>query len=179
MNDAALPGSASALRAAFDRSFAEAPREDVGEVEGVLCIRVGGDGYALRVREITELVRGRRVVALPARVQEFLGLAGIRGGIVPVYSLGSLLGYSAAPDEARWLALCNAGNPIGLAFSEFEGYLPLARRDLCAPRDADGTARHVTAVTRAGTATRGVISVPSVIEAIRKKHRCAEQGTER
>ena len=84
------------IRNAFDHSYAIPPASQVGEqIENLLAVRVAGDPYALRVGEISSLTNSRKTVALPSPVSELLGVAGIRGGFVPVYSLAALLGRRA------------------------------------------------------------------------------------
>src|ERR1700744_3033027 len=97
------------FRRAFDKMFA-LPRVsgDQAAWEDFLTIRIGGDGYAIRLREVAGLGKGRRIVACPSEVPEFQPIAGVRGTLVSVYSLPALLGYSFAGENAQWLLLCAA-----------------------------------------------------------------------
>src|ERR1035437_7130077 len=125
MNQAPVDSTSAKLRQAFDRSFALPPSQASQEVEDLLTIRVAGDPYAILLRDIAGMVAGRRVVPVPAVTPDLLGLAGIRGGIVPVFGLASILGYGPAPGSPRWMILCGAEEPIALAFSGFQAYLRL------------------------------------------------------
>ena len=55
-----------------------------------------------------------------------LGVAAIQGRFVAVYSLAALLGYSSAPGELNWLAVCGKEQPVGLAFAQFEHQFEVA-----------------------------------------------------
>jgi purine-binding chemotaxis protein CheW len=119
------------LRAAFDASFADPPREEVAGHDDLLAIRAGGRRYALRLTQAAGLFPDRPVTRLPGPVSALLGVAGFRGAIVPVYGLAAVFGIGGTAaavnnDEAgrpRWLVLA-AGTPsVALAFDELDGHL--------------------------------------------------------
>ena len=88
MNETQLvENKAAALRQAFDLSFALPPPPASPEVEDLLTIRVAGNPYAIRLRDIAGMVAGRKVVPVPSVTLDLLGLAGMRGGVVPVFGL--------------------------------------------------------------------------------------------
>jgi purine-binding chemotaxis protein CheW len=164
-----LESKAAELRQAFDRSFALPPPQASPEVEDLLTIRVAGDPYAIRLREIAGMVAGRRVVPVPAVTLDLLGLAGIRGGLVPVFGLASILGYGPAPGSPRWMLLCGAEEPIALAFSDFEGYLRLPKSSLHADENLRATRQYVNQVASTEAGARAVISIPLVVATIRNR----------
>jgi chemotaxis signal transduction protein len=166
---------AAELRKIFDQARA-APFFSGAEekTEELLAIRVSRDAYAIRVSEIAGLITDRRIVAFPSPVPELLGVAGIRGALVPVYSLAMLLGYNAETERTRWLALCEIEEPVALGFSDFEAYLrvPLAQLYEAEQRDVALTsAQHVV---RAPDLIRAVVSIPLLRQAIRE--RCRNKG---
>lgn len=167
---AAVMSRALDLRRAFDQTFAEPPRTVVEGALNLLGIRVGGDAYAVRLGEIAGLFVERRIVPLPSPMADLLGLAGLRGGVVPVYSLRGLLGYSTAGDAGRWLILAGSGHAVGLAFEEFEGYLRIPTSGLL-PSRGETRRPHVPEAARAAEALRGVISIHSIVEAIKERTR--------
>src|SRR5258708_16163647 len=77
----------------------------------------------MRVSEISGLATDRKIVAFPSPIPELLGVAGIRGALVPVYSLAMLLGYNAETERTRWLALCGTEDSVDLVLSDFDGYI--------------------------------------------------------
>ena len=164
-----VQGTATGLRQAFDQSFALPPQHASQELEGLLTIRVGGDPFAVRLRDIAGIVKGRIVVPVPNATPDLLGLAGIRGGVVPVFALASILGYRQASGSPRWMILCGSDEPIALAFSDFEGYVGLPKSALHADETLRATRQHVseTASTEAGA--RAVINIPLVVATIRDR----------
>jgi chemotaxis signal transduction protein len=161
---------AAALRRAFDQTCAAPPREDAAAPESLIVIRVAGDRYALKAGEIAGLARCPKVVPLPSRVSGFLDIAGIRGMLLPVYSLAALLGYADSGDSSgRWLVLCGTDNPVGLAFAEFDGCARVSRSDLFEAEEKEAAREHVKQVARVRTLLCGVISVASLMEAIKRR----------
>jgi chemotaxis signal transduction protein len=158
-----LDEHAASLKAAFDDTFARSAQALETTTEDLLAIRAGGDPYALRVRELTALLVSRKVVPVPSRRPELLGVAGVRGALVPVYCLSSLLGY---PNGAatRWLAVCGHSQPVGLAFDELESFLRLPRPSLHAVDSGDATRPHLAEAFRVGPATRRLIDTRSILK---------------
>ena len=159
-------GRAAAMRAEFDRGFAEPRRIERLDSDRLLALSVGGDPYALRMEEIASVAVDRRIVPLPGPLAEFAGIAGLRGAIVPVYDLARLLGYPG-DGPARWLAVLSAA-PVAVAFAAFDGYIVRPGGSM-AFEPAGGDSRHVRVVARAADFVRPVISLASVVEAIRRR----------
>lgn len=139
---------AAALAREFDATFAAAPVEPVVTVD-LLAIRVGSHAVALRVAELSSLHRVSKLVPVPGTPKDLLGVAAIRGRVVPVYDLGALLGHEAG-GAAHWLAV--TGTPVvALAFATFERQLRVAEASVVATIDrsvraiatVDGTRRPV------------------------------------
>jgi purine-binding chemotaxis protein CheW len=164
--------NAAQLRQAFDSTFALPPSLTSPELEELLTIRVAGDPYAIRLFDIVEIVSGRRVVSVPAVTPDLLGLSGIHGGIVPVFSLSSILGYGPDAGSPQWMILCGSEEPIALAFSDFEGYLQLPRSALHADENFRTTrenVKYVNQVASTPNGVRAVISIPLIMATIRNR----------
>jgi chemotaxis signal transduction protein len=166
----AIASQAAELRNAFDRARASPlSARAVEQVEGFLSIRVSGDPYALRVSEISGLANDRKIVTFPSSIPELLGLAGIRGGLISVYSLAALLGYGREADQARWLVLSRTEEPVGLAFSDFEGYLRVPLTQVYATEQREAARAHVKHVVRTADSVCGVVSIPDMVELIQSR----------
>jgi purine-binding chemotaxis protein CheW len=176
MNDQRPVSRAALLRREFDRSFAEAPQLEAERTEDLLAIRVGGDPYALRLSEVAGLFADRRVTPLPSPLPELLGLAGFRGALVPVYDLGSLLGYHRA-EAPRWLVSIAGGASAALAFERFEAQLRFPRAAIAS--DGARADRYAREVVRTPEAMRPVLHLPSVLEAIKARVRHGARPKER
>ena len=162
-------GSVAELSAAFDRSFALPPIDAPPGIEDFINIRVVGDPYAVRLAEITAVVARRTVIPVPASSRHFLGLAGIRGGIVPVFGLASMLGYAGDSDAPAWMVLVGVEEPIALAFSEFEGHLRLPASAIHASASRGAAQQHVREVASTDAGVRAIISIPLIVAAIRNR----------
>ncbi|HEX7602068.1 MAG TPA: chemotaxis protein CheW [Polyangiaceae bacterium] len=155
-----------ALRQAFDETFARPPRAGVTDLEDLLGIQVGGDPYAVRLGEIAGLFVDKRIVPLPSTMPGLLGVAGIRGGVVPVYGLYALLGYPTPATPPRWFVL--TGERVGLGFGDLDGYLRITSADV-AQVPSESAERHVRETVRVGGTQRAILSIPSVVETIKKR----------
>ena len=165
-----VTSSVADLRNAFDRARAVPFSAGASEQsENLLAIRLFRDAYALRVGEISGLLTDRKIVALPTAIPELLGVAGIRGALVPVYSLAALLGYAVETEGTRWLALCGTEEPVALAFNDFEGYLSVARTQIYAAEHGDVTRACIEHLVRADGMVRALVSIPRLREAIQKR----------
>jgi chemotaxis signal transduction protein len=176
----AVANKAAELRNAFDRARAiPLSTGAVEQVEGLLSVRVSGDPYAIRVGDISGLANDRKVIAFPSSIPELLGVAGIRGGLVSVYSLAALLGYGREADQARWLVLCGAEEPIGLAFSAFEGYLAVPLAQVYATDRRDVARAHIKHVLRSADQVCAVVSIPDILESIKRRCDSSRPSKER
>jgi purine-binding chemotaxis protein CheW len=161
--------TAADLRHAFDQSFAGSPARAREEVDDLLTIRVAGDRYAIHLRDIAGMIAGPRVIPVPSATLDLLGLAGIRGGVVPVFGLASILGYGPAAGSPRWMVLCGAEEPIALAFSDFEGYLQLPQSSLQADENLRATRPYIDQIASTTAGVCAVISIPLIVAAIRNR----------
>lgn len=160
---AGLAARAAALRSAFDRSFV-APRRAAASVkEDFLAVRVGGEPYAMRLSEIAGLFVDRWVTPMPAQDAALIGVAGLRGAIVPVYSLPKLLGHPTT-QAPRWLVLSAAA--IAFAFEAFDGHLRVPA-EVILPEQAEGAARgHAAEVIRGAGVVRPVLHLSAIAAAL-------------
>ena len=162
----ALPLSqrAAALRQAFDQTFATAPDGAAASSHAFLAVGIGGDNYALRLSDVTELHVDKKVVPLSSYSPDLLGIASFRGILIPIYDLSLLLGYGASV-RARWLVLTKHNLSIGLAFDRLDGYLNLAS-EAVVPATETRRKYLVEAVSAAGIA-RPVIDVVSIVKTVK------------
>lgn len=170
--DSAENNTASQLRMAFDSSFALPPSVDSSQGEDLLAIRVAGDPYAIRLIDIAEIVKERRIVAIPSLTPDLLGLTGIHGGIIPVFGLSSILGYAPDPGSPRWMILCSSEETFALAFSDFEGYLRLPTSALHADENVRATneqVKYVSQIASTQDGVRAIIDIPLIMATIRNR----------
>ena len=157
---------AAEMRLAFDRSFADFPSIDAKIEEDYLAIRLGSEGYALHLSEVAGLLTSKRITSVPSRVAVFIGIAGLRGSIAPVYDLHLLLGHQRA-DKPNWIAVAS-NMPVALAFEAFDGHLRIPRAAIV-PCGADQQSRHVREFISMGGVIRPIVHLPSILELIAKE----------
>jgi chemotaxis signal transduction protein len=158
------------IRRAFDESFAVAAAPETAEAHALLRIVVSGDAYALRLPEISELFVDRTITAVPGPLRELLGIAGLRNGIVPIYDLGSLLGYASRGDTGRWLVVTRNGAELGFAFEELIDYLRVPSQAISASPGQTERA-HVREVVRHGEELIPILSLRSLAESLTERTR--------
>lgn len=155
---------AADLRREFDRSFAEPPRADPELVEDLLAIRVGDEPFAIRLAQVSGLFVDRKITPVIGPAPEFVGLAGFRGAIVPVFDLGALVGQRPTTG-ARWLVVA-ADAPVALAFHGFDGHLRLPRSAIARSDRAEHAGRHVHEVLCVAGAVRPIVHIASVLDEV-------------
>lgn len=161
-------GTAAALRHAFDQSFAEVRGTEAETLQSLLAIRIGGDPYAVRLWEVASLHTDRKVVPLPSRDPDLLGLVGFRGAMAPVYDLRTLFGYPGGP-AARWLLVVRTPNLVGLAFDRFEAHIRATAENISSTEDGEEASPYVRGVVRTADGVRPLIHIASLIEAIARR----------
>jgi chemotaxis signal transduction protein len=156
----------AALREALDSVSAAPPRSPAPDAVALLVIRAGGAPVAVRILELAGVLQARRVVPVPSRRAELLGICGIRGAVVPVYGLARLLHRADDPVAPRWMVLAGAGDGrVALAFEAIEGHVLVKAADL--QRDAPGAYTGLTAeAVRREDGLTPLVSVPSILRAI-------------
>jgi chemotaxis signal transduction protein len=165
--DAELTHRLAELRGNFDREFALPPRSTSVQTIGFLAIRLGAEPYAIRTAELIEVQVAPKLVALPGARREMVGLAGIRGRLVPVYDLAALVSHDE-PEAKSWLAICGTDQPLGLTFDEVLGYIQAAPGDLYPTAEGERSGGHVPEVLRQDGATRMVVSISSIFATLRR-----------
>ena len=81
-------------------------------------LEVGGERYALPVEHVREVGPLGEVTPLPRSSAETLGIVNVRGHIVPVFDLGSLIGAGQASRAERLVVASVDGGQIGFAVDE-------------------------------------------------------------
>lgn len=144
--------TARRLRAEFDGSFASAPAQRQQAAHEFVLVQCGGRACGLQVQDLQGLERVGSIVAVPSSAAALVGLANLRGTVVPVFSIATLLGL-AVPDETRedddLVALVDVlsaggkaereGEIIALTFERVLKFVRVATAHVfCHPADATG-----------------------------------------
>lgn len=165
MKRADLDDRVTTLAVAFDRSFAAPPPTTAdGREHDMLAIAVAGEPYAIPLAAIDELVSDRPVTRLVGAVPGLLGIAGLRGALIPVFDLAALLGRDERVPP-RWMIVTRGASPLALAFAHLDGHLRVPVAAIAADATA-GDHRHVRDVVRTGGELRPIVHLPSILETL-------------
>jgi purine-binding chemotaxis protein CheW len=159
-----LAETLDALRRSFDSSFAAPPAGEGPDEVALLAIRIGSDPAALRVHETLALLKAGAIVPVPSRRPELLGVTGMRGAVVPVYSLSRLTGRGEGVTP-RWIVLAGGAERVGLAFAGFDAHVRV-RRDAIHSPAAHRNFEAISGFVEIGDQPRPIIDVPAIVRRI-------------
>jgi purine-binding chemotaxis protein CheW len=158
---------AATLRREFDAQFASPPRESPETVD-FLLVQIGGRPYAMRLAELGGIAKAGIVARAPTRRPELLGLAGIRGRVVGVYALATLLGGADEHRPAAWLALSAGSEPVALAFERLDAFVRVPRSSVHDEAGPDAPGPFVRGVLETEGALRPVLDIARMFAAVRR-----------
>ena len=156
------------LRTTFDQAFAITPRAEAEPLISLISVRVINKPFVLRSEHIIGIVKPTRITPFPSSIPESIGVAGIRGVLVPVFHLARFLGLECPTGAVHWIVLANRESPIGFAFEKFEGQVDVAKSGLYFDENGRGSAPS-NLLARIGLSVRPIIDIPQIVEEIRKK----------
>lgn len=154
-----FPDDAPAPPAASDEPHrlapADAPGDEHADAEEVLVVQVGARTYALPAAQVREVARAAPVTPLPGPAPWVVGLAAVRGALLPVGDLrrrGADAARAEEPPAARdaWMAVIDDGRRGAALVGLRVRGVALAHRP--APGDADVTVRDAAGLPIRGDA---------------------------
>ena len=119
-----IVSTAERMKAAFDRGFEEPVQDGAEQRLDFVLVVAGKKQVALPVGDLRSIEYGSELVEVPSRVEALLGLSAVRGVVVPVFSLGTLLGGAVMVSEgwkgAPVFAMVEGeeGERLGLGFEK-------------------------------------------------------------
>jgi purine-binding chemotaxis protein CheW len=123
-------------------------------------VRVGGEPYALPVTDVLEVAPLGEVTPLPGAPPAILGVRNLRGQILPVVDLASLLGLATGAPPGRMVVTEGDGRRAGLAVEAIDEVEELAGAD--EPAESP----YLTGAVLSANELVGVLSVSSVLQSI-------------
>jgi purine-binding chemotaxis protein CheW len=115
---------------------------DTGAVRRFLTFRLAGTLYALPAESVSEVIHVPAAARVPQSPTALLGLANLRGTVLPLVGLRELLGLADTAGAAASKAIVlDAGTPVALAVESVESLAAIAA-DRIEVREAELSARH-------------------------------------
>ena len=113
---------------------ASEPRPDdssPGDECQFITFHVGGELLAFRLEQTAEIIRVPCLAQMPLGPASVLGLANLRGTVLPVVSVRRLLGFDNTPtDEATRIIVMSGTAPLGFAVDRIDGLSTVSARSI-------------------------------------------------
>jgi chemotaxis signal transduction protein len=122
-------------------------------------VRVGDENYALAVDDVLEVAELGELTPVPGAGDAVVGVRNLRGQVVPVVDLATVLGAQGASSPKRIVITERAGRTAGLAVDEVVGVATLPETS------EEAESQHLTRATLVDSALVGVVDIGSVLEA--------------
>jgi len=108
-------------------SDAPVPADIEVRAEGLLIFRLGGESFGLALSAVAEIIRLPKLVHMPLVPPSLLGLANLRGIVLPVVSLRKLLHLpDGEANELTRVIVLRGNAPAGLVVDRVDRLLALA-----------------------------------------------------
>jgi purine-binding chemotaxis protein CheW len=109
----ALPREDADPAEAATRAAAQPAHDGAGE--NLVVVSVADEVIGFRLRDVSEITRLPRVAYMPLGPRSLLGLANLRGSVLPIVGLRRLLSLPDAPfDDAARVVVTDIGAPVGI-----------------------------------------------------------------
>jgi purine-binding chemotaxis protein CheW len=122
-------------------------------------VRVADEDYALSVADVLEVAELGDLTPVPGAGAAVVGVRNLRGQVVPVVDLATVLGLPTASSPERIVITEQGGRKAGLAVDEVAGVEELPESS----EEAESV--HLTRATLVDGALVGVVDVGSILDA--------------
>lgn len=137
-----------------------------GSTRGFVTFASSGRLYALPAAEIAEVMRLPPSARIPFSPRGLLGLANVRGSVLPLATLKGLLGRGGVEQEgSAWTILLGGSTPLALAVDSVEEIVRVPE-DAIATREADVAAEggeRLAGAFKVGDRVAKVLDLPSLL----------------
>jgi purine-binding chemotaxis protein CheW len=113
--------------------------------QSFLTVQVGDERFTLPASDVAEVIRPPAVTRVPLGPSSLLGVANLRGAVMPVVSLHRLLGGEASLSSNARVVVIDCGTPVGLMIDKVTslGEAGVASPDSAADDSASTPARMI------------------------------------
>lgn len=120
--------------------FGEALREDA--MAQYVTFYIAQDSFALPLESVLEIIRVPETVRVPLTPPSLLGLANLRGTVLPVLETRKLLALpDTEHDDATRVVVADCGKPVGLVVDRVERVLSVEKTRIEAAESVNATVR--------------------------------------
>jgi chemotaxis signal transduction protein len=108
---------------------AEAPVPDLGPARSYMLVRVGNRWLGIEAQSIVEVAVKGAITRIPTAPRHVLGITSLRGGLVPVVSLGQLMASTSSmstdngPILPRLVVVATPEYELALVVHEVGGFI--------------------------------------------------------
>jgi purine-binding chemotaxis protein CheW len=134
--------------------------------ERFLTFKSDGRFYALPAASVSEVARMPRLARVPQAPRSLLGLANLRGSVLPVASVRALLGrQDVATTHASRLIVLEGASPVALAVDEVASLVRVAHEKVrTAEADvASESGEHLRGVFDSGAHVTKILDIPELL----------------
>jgi len=107
-------------------------REVRGDLEQYIAFQVAGETYGVSIGQIAEISKPMTTTEVPRTADFVLGIANVRGSVIPVIDAAARLGLSRRPRtrSSRVLIVRHEGELHGILIDSVVGVVPIAPEHL-------------------------------------------------
>jgi chemotaxis signal transduction protein len=131
----------------------------------LLVFRVGAERFAVALDAVEEVIDAPAVQPLPDAPPNVLGVAAIRGELVPMYDPRSVLRVAGSVDGAA-LLFGRGGRRLGLAIDDVYDAITLAEDELLSAPGVEAADGILRGVTRRGDSLVAVLDADALLHAV-------------
>ncbi|HEU4566141.1 MAG TPA: chemotaxis protein CheW [Gemmatimonadaceae bacterium] len=136
----------------------------VGQVD-LLVFRLGRETFAIEIAAIEEAVELGELRPVPDAADALLGVADLRGRLLPVFTPARVLRADPSPDTPVMLVMREGERRVALAVDDVEDVLVLEPATLRTPSLRDAAEELVLGVVRAGDALITILDAAALLGA--------------
>ncbi len=133
--------------------------------ERLLVFRIGTERFAVRLGAVDEVIDAPPMQPLPDAGDTVLGLATLRGELVPIFDPRSLLNVDADVNGAVLLFARN-GRRMGLAIDDVYDAITVEEGDMRSAPGTDAADGILVGVIRRGTDLVAVLDADALLDAV-------------
>lgn len=101
----------------------------------VCLIRVGGEHFAVDLRQVREVFKLESITPVPGISDLLIGVANLRGSIIPLADLRSLIGASLSSTPRYAIVVRQGSQQLGIVIDDVPEIRTIHTDDLVAPSD--------------------------------------------